>query len=199
MEPPARSETPRPHSNGGTKRANSTTPKRTGRQRSLTEVLMNMEIMQHTTSVLFVGLEPTWVERNGISSIPDPEKTYATIKASFEKLQRTEGLYMELHAINPDSRDNINDLKRKIRDGTGPEGGSKAWDGVLLGYGLRSDLSLTKLFEELVNYIHETLPGAKLLFSSNDEDHGEAVRRNLNIGHERIPLTKSALEAMNSR
>ncbi|WPA99948.1 uncharacterized protein RHO25_004568 [Cercospora beticola] len=156
-----------------------------------------MELMQNNTAVLMTDLEPTWVSQNEADGDRDVGKTYATIKTTMDRLQHIEGLYVEGHGINPDSRDNINELKRKIRDGTGPEGGNKAWDGVVLGHRIRCDLPMTLLFEELVNFVHETLPGVKLLFPSNDEDHAEVIRRHLHIGYERIPLTKTALEAMN--
>ncbi|KAM3423015.1 hypothetical protein BST61_g488 [Cercospora zeina] len=156
-----------------------------------------MDLMQNTTAVLVTDLEPTWVSRNNASGERDASKAYATLKATMDRLQHIEGLYTEGHAINPDSRDNINELKRKIRDGTGPDGGNKAWDGVLFGSRVRCDLQNTQMFEELVNFVHETLPGVKLLFASNDEEFAEVMRRHLHIGYEKIPLTKTALEAMN--
>ena len=160
---------------------------------------MNMEIMQHTTTVLLCGLEPTWMQQNRPDSSRNfTEDTYTTFTSEFDKLLQTEGLYMEIHLLNPDSRDNVNELKRKIRDGSGPEGGNKSWDGVLLDWALRTDLELTTLFEELMNYVHETLPGTKILFSSSDNDWTATLKRNLNIGHERVPLTKTALEAMHA-
>lgn len=160
---------------------------------------MNMEIMQNTTTVLLIGLEPTWMQQNRPDSSRNfTEDTYTTFVSEFDKLRETEGLYMEIHVLNPDSRDNVNELKRKIRDGSGPDGGNKAWDGVLLDWAFRTDMELTNLFEELINYVHETLPGTKILFSSSDNDWQASIRRNLDIGHERIPLTKSALEAMHA-
>ncbi|KAF2216391.1 hypothetical protein CERZMDRAFT_81509 [Cercospora zeae-maydis SCOH1-5] len=198
MELPPRSETPRPrHRKDESRQASLCTPKRTARQRSLTEVLLAMDLLQNTTAVLITDLDPTWVSRNDASEERDAAKAYVTLKATSDRLQHIEGLYIEGHAINPDSRDNINDLKRKIRDGTGPEGGNKAWDGVLFGTRVRCDVQRTHMFEELVNFVHDTLPGVKLLFASNDEDHAEVIRRHLNIGPEKIPLTKTALEAMN--
>lgn len=88
---------------------------------------------------------------------------------------------MELHLLHPDSRENIYDVKRKIRDGSGPEGGSCDWTAVLWDSILRSDAELTALFEELVNFVREMLPAAKLVFPRDDADFAEALRRNLGV------------------
>lgn len=88
---------------------------------------------------------------------------------------------MELHLLHPDSRENIYDVKRKIRDGSGPEGGSCDWTAVLWDSILRSDAELTGLFEDLVNFVREMLPAAKLVFPKDDADFAEALRRNLGV------------------
>lgn len=159
-------------------RRTSTTPRR-GRQRSLTDLLNNPH---DPVAVLLCGLEPTWIKNNRPETLKNAEKDYEASLEAFEKVKQIRNLYMETHAIIPDSRPNIEELKRTIRDGTGPEGGNKAWDGVLLDYRTRCDIELTPLFEELCNYVHETLPGSKLLFSSGDHDYHEVLKRVLKVG-----------------
>lgn len=50
------------------------------------------------------------------------------------------------------------------------------WDSIL-----RSDAELTGLFEDLVNFVREMLPAAKLVFPRDDADFAEALRRNLGV------------------
>jgi len=53
----------------------------------------------------------------------------------------------------------------------------KSFDCVLLGAGVRLIAQNTKLFEKLINVVHESAPKAKLCFNTGPTDSAEAVER----------------------
>ncbi|KAK4684134.1 hypothetical protein P7C73_g6070, partial [Tremellales sp. Uapishka_1] len=51
------------------------------------------------------------------------------------------------------------------------------YDGVCIGWGIRSTAMYTELFERLVTTVHETSPSSKLLFNSSPATTFDAVMR----------------------
>lgn len=52
-----------------------------------------------------------------------------------------------------------------------------AYDSVLIGAGVRLELKFHKVFESLVNAIHEYAPQAKICFNTNPTDTAESIQR----------------------
>jgi hypothetical protein len=115
---------------------------------------------------------------------PDMAPDYTPRYAAVQRLQRATGLHVEVHVLAPDSAGNVVELRRKIRDGAGPEGGHRAWDGVVFTWELRVVAELSDLFADLVNYVHDTLPGARMLLPpvpKSEDDYLELVERTLGV------------------
>ena len=51
------------------------------------------------------------------------------------------------------------------------------WDGVVIGFGVRSPVEFTEFFEAVVNAARENAPQAKLMFNTKPTDTLEAIRR----------------------
>ena len=54
---------------------------------------------------------------------------------------------------------------------------SKQWDGVLIGNGIRSTMSLTPYMEKVIVEVRKHAPGAVLLFNTTPDTALDAVRR----------------------
>jgi hypothetical protein len=68
-----------------------------------------------------------------------------------------------------DPEDGVDKIKERLV--------AEQYDGVLIGYGLRSIPELTVFFEQIVNTIVEVQPKAKLLFNSHPSNTLDAVKR----------------------
>lgn len=110
---------------------------------------------------------------------PQPDEIIAALEDAFAQIRKLEGIYYKLQLFAPNSEGKIGeDIYDIIRNGPPAESGSgKTWDGVLLGFGIRSDVPLTPAFEELVNYIKDTVPSARLMFSGMPDDQLPCVLR----------------------
>ncbi|KAL3145331.1 hypothetical protein ABBQ38_001591 [Trebouxia sp. C0009 RCD-2024] len=51
------------------------------------------------------------------------------------------------------------------------------WDGVVVGFGVRSPVEFTTFFEEVVNAARENAPQAKFMFNTKPTDTLESIRR----------------------
>jgi ElaB/YqjD/DUF883 family membrane-anchored ribosome-binding protein len=60
--------------------------------------------------------------------------------------------------------------------------GTKPYDCVVVGAGLRIIPKMTPLFEAVMNAVHDSAPGAKLAFNIGPEDSAAAAERQL-AGH----------------
>jgi hypothetical protein len=58
---------------------------------------------------------------------------------------------------------------------------SREWDGVLVGFGVRTNPLFIEIFESIVNIVHQEQPRARLLFSSSATDHLDAIQRNFGL------------------
>ncbi|MCJ1325031.1 hypothetical protein MMC10_001693 [Thelotrema lepadinum] len=56
--------------------------------------------------------------------------------------------------------------------------GSKKWDGVIIGFGIRGVPECTEFFEKLVNAAREIVPGAPFGFNTRPDDLYECLLRN---------------------
>ena len=56
--------------------------------------------------------------------------------------------------------------------------GSKKWDGLIVGFGIRGVPECTEFFENLVNAAREIVPGTPLGFNTRPDDIYECVVRN---------------------
>nr|MDT0252391.1 hypothetical protein [Endozoicomonas sp.] len=54
---------------------------------------------------------------------------------------------------------------------------AQAYDGVMIGAGVRLDPEYLILFERLINAVHEAAPQAKICFNTNPQDTAKAVQR----------------------
>jgi len=57
----------------------------------------------------------------------------------------------------------------------------KHWDGVVVGFGVRGEPSLTVFFEQIVNVVREHSPTTKLLFNTSPGSTIDAAKRWLPI------------------
>lgn len=132
------------------------------------------------TSVLILGLDFDWTkEHRPELAGPKTDEIIAALQEAFAQVDKVKGLYYKTELFAPDPEGKIGeDMYELIRNGPPAESGSgKTWDGVLLGFGIRSDLPLTPAFEELVNYIKDTVPSARLMFSGMPDDQLPCVLR----------------------
>lgn len=152
-------------------------PKKTDFDTSTTE---SRHIMASKTSILMIGLDFDWTTKNRpMLAGRATDEIIAGLKEAFAQLDNVQGLYYKTVLLVPNSEGKIpDDVYQLIRNGPPAESGAgKTWDGVLLGFGIRSDLELTPAFEELVNYTRETLPSARLMFSGMPNDQLPCVLR----------------------
>ena len=132
------------------------------------------------TSVLTLGLDFDWTRENRpMLAGPTPDEIYAALKEAFAQIDKVQGLYTKFELFAPNVEGKIGeDIHKLIRNGPPVESGSgKTWDGVLFGYGIRSDVPLTPAFEELVNYVKDTVPSARLMFSGMPDDQLPCILR----------------------
>ncbi|KAH8761069.1 hypothetical protein F5883DRAFT_563158 [Diaporthe sp. PMI_573] len=132
------------------------------------------------TSVLVVGLDFNWTnEHRPELAGPATDEIIAALGEAFAQLDKVQGLYYKTELFTPTSEGKVSeDIYELIRNGPPAESGSgKTWDGVLLGFGLRSDIPLTPAFEDLVNYTKDKVPSARLMFSGMADDQLPCVLR----------------------
>lgn len=137
--------------------------------------------MAPKTSILILGLDFDWTKehRPALGGGPQQDEILSALQEAFAQIDKLSGLYYKLQLFAPDSEGNIGeDIHELIRNGPRAESGSgKAWDGVLFGFAIRSDLPLSPAFEELVNYTKDTVPSARLMFSGAPDDQLPCIFR----------------------
>lgn len=97
------------------------------------------------------------------------EKVDETIKAEIKRISGA-GFKVELLYLYPDSIQ-MDSISAKLK--------STAWDGVIIGYGIRMSPSNFPLFEHLVNQVHKDVPGAYIIFNNDSKaaDLLESIQR----------------------
>lgn len=136
--------------------------------------------MTSKTSMLVIGLDFEWTNKNRpMLAGTATDEIIAGLKQAFAQLDQVQGLYYKTELLAPTSKGKIpEDVYQLIRNGPPAESGAgESWDGVLLGFGIRSDLPLTPAFEDLVNYVRENVPKARLMFSGMPDDQLPCVLR----------------------
>lgn len=103
-----------------------------------------------TTSVLTIGLSLDWFDVNYANKPGiDTNAIRTRVEGGFNDLKKVPGFVSDAYYIVPGKEGAFNEIVSKLREGHG----SKPWDGVILGFGLRGDDAFTPLFEELVNLV----------------------------------------------
>lgn len=137
--------------------------------------------MAPKTSILILGLDFDWTKehRPAFGAGPQQDEILSALQKAFAQLDELQGLYYKPQLFAPTSEGKIGkEIYELIRNGPPAESGSgKAWDGVLLGFAIRSDIPLSPAFEELVNYTKDTVPSARLMFSGMPDDQLPCVLR----------------------
>lgn len=136
--------------------------------------------MAAKTSILTLGLDFDWSKEHRPMLVgPKPDEIIGALQEAFAQIEKLPGLYLKMELFAPDSEGKIGEhIHELIRNGPpAGSGAGKTWDGVLLGFGIRSDVPLTPAFEELVNFIKDTVPSARLMFSGMPDDQLPCVLR----------------------
>jgi hypothetical protein len=121
--------------------------------------------------VLIVGIDPFLIDFSsaefaafpGLTSV----KVEAGIKGSIQQLNQT-GYEADLCWVDFGFTA-ANVLEKKLKQ--------RAFDTVLIGAGIRVPEKNFKLFEELLNVVHQNAPKAKICFNTNPGDTIAAVER----------------------
>ncbi len=120
-------------------------------------------------NVLLIGLEPTLVDYTLFPGL-DAVKVLAALRADEERLN---GLGYDAESCLVDRGETAEAV---VRDRLG----SKRFDCILVGAGVRTDPSHFVLFERLINVLHENAPQAKLCFNTKPATQ----RRQSGVGSE---------------
>ena len=124
-------------------------------------------------TVLLTGLTAAYVARH--DSNWDPEKLQKLLDESLVRLNEAPDLKADVCWIDADHDSIEEKFQSTFRDGTGKHG--RAYDGALIGWGLRCDASLTVIFQDMVNAVRKTSPSTTLIFNGGQHDHLEAIQR----------------------
>ena len=121
-------------------------------------------------AVLLVGFDPALLDFNSPELAPmglTTEKVLGGLKAEIARLGElgydAESLLIDLG----DTAEAV--VRRKL--------GEKAYDGILIGAGVRANPKFVMLFEKLINVVHELAPRARICFNTRPADSVEAVQR----------------------
>ena len=122
-------------------------------------------------SVLVVGFEPTLLDFSSpeLAAFPglDAPKIMHALKADQAGLQAL-GYEVELCLV---------DLGETAEAVVRERLGTKPFDCILIGAGVRTGASHFLLFERLINLLHAHAPQAKMCFNTNPADTAAAVQR----------------------
>jgi hypothetical protein len=121
------------------------------------------------TQVLFVGQEPETVDYSDPALPPgfNAEMIHAGIAVAMRQVTER-GWHADLCLVRPDDTAVLT-VERQLA--------GKAYDGVVIGGGLRLPPKMLLLFEAVINAVHEGAPGAFIAFNTRPEDTAEAAAR----------------------
>ena len=129
-------------------------------------------------SVMLLGLDLTYAPQLDASF--DVAKFGAIIDMSIGTLDHVPNLYIHRFQLDPHapvSASNSMAAYSKLCVDGPPHGGR--WSGVFVGFGLRTLMPMTEVFEQVVNDVVLNSKGqTKLLFGASGDDHWGVVRRN---------------------
>ncbi|MBL7935181.1 MAG: hypothetical protein JNM51_05155 [Bacteroidia bacterium] len=126
--------------------------------------------MSNKKSVLVIGIDPKWID------FSSPEFAAATLTA--EKV--TMGITGSVNALNElgyDAELCWTDLGDTAIDVIKTHLQKKDFDCVIIGAGIRKPDSNFKLFENMINVVHEYAAKAKICFNTNPMDTVQSVQR----------------------
>ena len=116
------------------------------------------------TRVLFVGEDPETVDFSD-PALP-PGMSVEKVRAGMEFAAR--GWEADLGLIRPD--ENAGPTVERLL-------GSKLYNCVVIGGGVRLPARRLPIFEAVINAIHKAAPGATIAFNTRPEDSAEAAAR----------------------
>lgn len=113
----------------------------------------------------FVGKHPGAAGAGNLTA----DEIHKAVEASHSEAASL-GFDCESFDVDPENpADTVRELKERLA--------TKKWDGVSIGFGIRGKAEYTKLFEDAVNAVRETAPGAKMMFSVGPMRIVEAIKR----------------------
>jgi hypothetical protein len=119
--------------------------------------------------VLFVGYDPSAVDFSD-PALPlgmTAEKIEAGVQFALKQMS-DRGYAADLCYIRPDTSA-VPTMERQL--------GSKPYDCVVIGAGVRLPPNSLRLFEALINAVHRAAPGAAIAFNTRPEDSADAAGR----------------------
>jgi hypothetical protein len=117
-------------------------------------------------NVLLIGLDPRGVDFTDVPGMNE-QKLSAALKAEEERLNGL-GYQTEWCLIDPGETAEALILERL---------GTKKFDCILIGAGVRTMPAHFLLFEKVINLVHSHAPQARLCFNTKPDDSVEAVQR----------------------
>lgn len=123
--------------------------------------------MAHGKKVLLIGLDPKFVD-------------YAALPTKLDEPTLRAGLDADVHKLRDlgyDAEWLLVDRGQTAESVASAKLQAGAYDGILIGAGIRTIPPLFLLFEKLINVAHEKAPHAKLCFNTHPEDTAESVQR----------------------
>jgi hypothetical protein len=117
-------------------------------------------------TVLAIGIDPVFVDIPG-----HPELSAGLVRNYIDaELQRLRDQGFDVVPC-------LTDLGETAEQVVTTALGSKDFDCVVIGAGLRDPPERLLLFERIINLVHRRAPNASICFNSNPADTAEAVRR----------------------
>jgi len=127
--------------------------------------------MSATKHILVVGLThaspgaPAEIEASGGSTVELKQKVQTMIQSA-----RAEGYIFEVRQLDPeDLGAGTPEIEQLLRQ--------QAWDGYIVGFGIRGDPTLTPHFEQLVNAGRTIRPDTPMGFNTQPLDLVDTVKR----------------------
>jgi hypothetical protein len=119
--------------------------------------------------VLYVGQDPSTVDFSAPALLPgaDAKKIAAGIELAERELA-ARGWQADTCMISPDDA-GLSALSRRLA--------AAPYDVVVIGAGLRVPPKSLRLFERVINAVHETAPRARIAFNTEPQDTAEAAAR----------------------
>ena len=121
------------------------------------------------TQILFIGQDPKTVDFSDPALPPgfNAEKIQAGIDLAIRQMTER-GWHAEFCSIQPDDSAAAV-VQRQLA--------AKAYDGVVIGGGVRIPPKSLHLFEAVINAVHKAAPGAFIAFNTRPEDSADAAAR----------------------
>lgn len=123
--------------------------------------------MTQARKVLLIGLDPRVVDYASLPTQLDEPTLRAGLAADEKRLRD----------LGYDARWLLTDRGETAEAVVASALEKEAFDGILIGAGIRTIPPLFLLFEKLINVVHQKAPHAKICFNSAPQDTAESVQR----------------------